>query len=195
MGYGMGPPLLADQLGMTNPDGSPTEQALQIIKDYNAASPWLKALNKCCVDEAEKFEYVTTILKRRGRFILWEPRFRDKKEEYHPACPYEQAKALWGSQKLHIVGTHKALNKKIQGSAADLMKFAMVRMWEAGIFAPGNDITCSLTVHDELNGSFVPSERGEKSRLEVKDIMEHCMEFNIPILTSGSVGANWAEAH
>ena len=195
MGYGMGPPLLAAQLGMTNPDGSPTDQALQIIKDYNAASPWLKALNKCCVDEAEKFEYVTTILKRRGRFILWEPRFRDKKEEYHPACPYEQAKALWGSQKLHIVGTHKALNKKIQGSAADLMKFAMVRMWEAGIFAPGNDITCSLTVHDELNGSFVPSARGEKSRLEVKDIMEHCMTFNIPILTSGSVGANWSEAH
>jgi DNA polymerase I-like protein with 3'-5' exonuclease and polymerase domains len=195
MGYGMGPPLLAAQLGMTNPDGSPTDEALQIIKDYNAASPWLKALNKCCVDEAEKNEFVTTILKRRGRFILWEPRFRDKKEEYKPACPKEQALIQWPGQKLHIVGTHKALNKKIQGSAADLMKFGMVQMWEAGIFNPGNDITCSLTVHDELNGSFVPSKRGEESRLEVKRIMENCMKFNIPILTSGSVGANWAEAH
>jgi DNA polymerase I-like protein with 3'-5' exonuclease and polymerase domains len=75
------------------------------------------------------------------------------------------------------------------------MKFGMVQMWEAGIFNPGNDITCSLTVHDELNGSFVPSKRGEESRLEVKRIMENCMKFNIPILTSGSVGANWAEAH
>ena len=195
MSYGMGAPLLAAQLGKTNPDGSPTDEALQIIKDYNAASPWLKALNKCCVDEAEKNEFITTILKRRGRFILWEPRFRDKKEEYKPACLKEQALIQWPGQKLHIVGTHKALNKKIQGSAADLMKFAMVQMWEAGVFAPGNDITCSLTVHDELNGSFVPSARGEESRLEVKRIMENCMQFNIPILTSGSVGANWSEAH
>jgi DNA polymerase I-like protein with 3'-5' exonuclease and polymerase domains len=195
MGYGMGPPLLAEQLGMTNPDGSPTEEALQIIKEYNAASPWLKALNKCCVDEAEKNEYITTILKRRGRFILWEPRFRDKKEEYKAACLKEQAQAIWPGQKLHIVGTHKALNKKIQGSAADLLKLAMVTCWEAGIFDPGNDITCSLTVHDELNGSFVPSERGEKSRQEVKHIMETCMKFHIPILTSGETGANWSEAH
>jgi len=195
MGYGMGPPLLAAQLGLTNADGSPTEEALQIIKDYNAASPWLKALNKCCVEEAEKNEFVLTLLNRRGRFPLWEPKFKEKGKEYAPACPYQQAVELWGKNKIHICGTHKALNKKIQGSAADLMKLAMVTLWESGVFDAGNDITCNLTVHDELNGSFVPSTRGEASRLEVKRIMEHCMELSIPVLTEGATGANWSEAH
>ncbi len=74
------------------------------------------------------------------------------------------------------------------------MKLAMVLCWEAGVFCEANDITCNLTVHDELNGSFVPSERGEKSRKEVKEIMEHAMEISIPILTSGETGANWSEA-
>jgi DNA polymerase I-like protein with 3'-5' exonuclease and polymerase domains len=74
------------------------------------------------------------------------------------------------------------------------MKLAMVIMWEAGLFEPGNDITCVLTVHDELNGSFIPSARGLASLAEVKRIMETCMPLHIPVLTSGETGNNWAEA-
>jgi DNA polymerase I-like protein with 3'-5' exonuclease and polymerase domains len=193
MVYGMGAPLLAAQLGQTNADGSPNDIATEIMKDYHDAAPYIRELNKICVSEAEKKNFITTILNRRGRFPLWEPKYKEKGKQYEPACPYEEALAKWGP-KIHIVGTHKALNKKLQGSAADLMKLAMVIMWEAGIFDPGNDITCVLTVHDELNGSFIPSARGLASRAEVKRIMETCMPLHIPVLTSGETGNNWAEA-
>lgn len=193
MVYGMGEAKLANQLGMTNPDGTPTKEALLIMKQYHEAAPYIRALNKLCVSEAEKNEFVTTILNRRGRFPLWEPKFTPKGQPKETALLYEEAKAKWGN-KIHITGTHKALNKKLQGSAADMMKLAMVQLWESGIFDLGNDITCVLTVHDELNGSFVPSARGEASRLEVKRIMENAMPLAIPVLTSGSVGANWSEA-
>jgi DNA polymerase-1 len=193
MVYGMGEAKLANSLGLTNADGTPNDEAKQIMKDYHAAAPYIKALNKQCVTEAEKHEFVTTILNRRGRFPLWEPRFTEKGAPRVTALPYEQALAAWG-EKIKVSMTHKALNKKLQGSAADLMKLAMVNMWEGGIFDAGNDITCVLTVHDELNGSFWPTERGEKSRLEVKHMMETAMTLHIPILTSGSTGANWSEA-
>jgi DNA polymerase I-like protein with 3'-5' exonuclease and polymerase domains len=193
MVYGMGEAKLANQLGMTNPDGKPSKEALQIMKEYHAAAPYIKALNKLSISEAEKNEFVTTILGRRGRFPLWEKKFTEKGAAYEAAQPKEKALELWGN-KIRISGTHKALNKKLQGSAADMMKLAMVQLWESGIFDVGNDITCVLTVHDELNGSFVPSARGEASRLEVKRIMENAMQLAIPVLTSGSVGSNWSEA-
>jgi len=193
MVYGMGAPLLAAQLGETNADGSPNERALEIMKEYHGASPYIRELNKICVDEAMKQEFITTILCRRGRFPLWEPRYQEKGVK-REMLPYEQAKAKWGD-KIKPSMTHKAMNKRLQGSAADLMKLSMVLLWEGGVFDPGNDITCVLTVHDELNGSFVPSARGEASRQEVKRIMETAMPLHIPVYTSGSVGANWAEAH
>lgn len=193
MVYGMGEAKLANQLGMTNPDGTPNAAALQIMKDYHAAAPYIRALNKLCVSDAEKHEFITTILNRRGRFPLYEPRFTPKGAPRETALPYDQAKAKWGD-KIKVSMTHKALNKKLQGSAADMMKLAMVQLWEGGIFDEGNDITCVLTVHDELNGSFVPSARGNESLKEVKRIMETAMTLAIPVLTSGSTGANWAEA-
>jgi len=193
MVYGMGEAKLANQLGMTNPDGTPTAEALMIMKTYHEAAPYIRALNKLCVSDAEKHEFITTILSRRGRFNMWEPRYTPKGAPKEPALPYEEALAKWGN-KIHVTGTHKALNKKLQGSAADMMKLAMVLLWESGVFDVGNDITCVLTVHDELNGSFVPSERGEKSRLEVKRIMENAMKLEIPVMTSGDVGKNWADA-
>ena len=92
--------------------------------------------------------------------------------------------------------THKALNRVLQGSAADMMKLAMVRMWEAGIFDEKvtNDIWAHLTVHDELDGSVLPTERGKKALAEVKHIMEICMPLKVPVLASGDCGINWYEA-
>ncbi len=198
MVYGMGVPLLAEKLGEIDGNGKPTPRALEIMAQYHTAAPYIKELNDICVNEAEEKNFITTILKRRGRFPLWQERFKKKGHIYDKEADkprsYEEAVAAWGARNISVVGAHKALNKKLQGSAADLMKLAMVMCWEAGIFCEENDITCNLTVHDELNGSFVPSERGEKSRKEVKEIMENCMEISIPILTAGSTGANWSEA-
>jgi DNA polymerase I-like protein with 3'-5' exonuclease and polymerase domains len=98
---------------------------------------------------------------------------------------------------LKRAGTHKALNRVLQGSAADMMKLAMVRMWEAGIFDEKvtNDIWCHLTIHDELDGSVLPTDRGKKALAEVRNIMETCMPLEVPVLTGGELGANWHEAH
>lgn len=198
MVYGMGVPLLAEKLGEIDGNGKPTKRALEIMAEYHGAAPYIKELNDICVGEAEKHQFITTILNRRGRFPLWQERFKKKGHVYDKELDkprmYEEAVAAWGARNISVVGAHKALNKKLQGSAADLMKLAMVELFEAGIFSSGNDITCNLTIHDELNGSFIPSERGEKSRRQVKEIMEHCMNISIPILTSGSTGANWSEA-
>ena len=192
--YGMGEAKLANQLGMTNPDGTPTAEALTIMKTYHEAAPYIRELNKLCVSDAEKHEFVETILHRRGRFPLFEPRYTPKGAPREPALPYDQACEKWGKSKIKVSMTHKALNKKLQGSAADMMKLAMVLLWEGGIFDAGNDITCVLTVHDELNGSFVPSARGKESLREVKRIMEGAIKLEIPVLTSGETGKNWAEA-
>lgn len=193
MVYGMGEAKLANSLGETNPDGTPNETATRIMKEYHAAAPYIKDLNKYYVNFAEKHEYITTILNRRGRFPLWEPKFTERNAPRVPALPYEQAVEAYG-EKIKVSMTHKALNKALQGSAADLMKLAMVQMWEAGLFAPGNDINVSLTVHDELNGSYLPTKRGEQSLREVKYMMENAMKLHIPILTSGATGLNWSEA-
>ena len=107
MVYGMGAPLLAAQLGETNSDGSPNEKANGIMKDYHAAAPYIRELNKICVSEAEKQEFITTILKRRGRFHLWEPRYKEKGKEYGKPCSHEEALAQWGN-KIHLCGTHTA---------------------------------------------------------------------------------------
>lgn len=192
--YGMGVDKLARELGLIGPDGKPTQEAVDLIAKYHAGAPFIKDLNKKCGDEAQRLGYITTILNRRRRFDRWEEKEWRKGEKRSPSMPYEEAVAAYGKDKIKRSETHKALNSRLQGSAADLMKLAMVLLWESGVFDPGNDITCVLTVHDELNGSVVPSARGKAALAEVKRIMETCMTLNVPILTSGSTGANWAEA-
>ncbi len=191
--YGMGVDKLAVSLGMVGPDGKPTKECLELMAAYHAGAPFVKDLTKKCVEEATKQEFITTILGRRGRFNVWEPKFQVKGAKRERPLPFEEAKAKWGP-KIKLSGTHKALNKRLQGSAADLMKLAMVNLWESGVFDKGNDITCTLTVHDELNGSFVPSTRGKAALAEIKRIMETSMTLHVPVLTGGSTGANWAEA-
>jgi Mesyanzhinovviridae DNA polymerase len=192
--YGMGVDKLARELNMIGPDGKPTQQAMDLIELYHAKAPFIKDLNGKCGEEGQRLGYITTILKRRSRFNMWEPKEWKKGQPKERPLPLADAEAKWGKGKIKRADTHKALNRRLQGSAADLMKLAMVLLWESGVFDPGNDITCVLTVHDELNGSVVPSERGKKALAEVKRIMENCMELAVPVLTSGSTGANWSEA-
>ncbi len=193
--YGMGKVLLAHSIdgGWDDVNQCPTPHALQIMDAYHAGAPFVRDLNNKCMAYADKHGFIDTILNRRRRFELWEPKKYDKGQR-RTAVDYDKAVAEWGKAYIKRAMTHKALNSRLQGSAADLMKLAMVRIWESGVFDEGNDITCVLTVHDELNGSFVPSARGKAALAEVKNIMENCMKLHIPVLTSGSTGHNWAEA-
>ncbi len=197
MVYGMGAPLLAEKLGEIDGNGKPTKRATEIMAEYHSASPYIKELNDICVYEAEKNNFITTILKRRGRFPLWQQRFKDKghvydKEKDKPRS-YEEAVATWGARNVSVVGAHKALNKKLQGSAADIIKKAMVDIWESGVLDEG--VHVQLTVHDELDGSVERSDRARAALKEMVHLMEEAVPLHIPTIVSCETGTSWADTH
>ena len=79
--------------------------------------------------------------------------------------------------------TYKALNKLIQGSAADQTKSAMVALHEEGI-------TPMIQVHDELDVSV----ENEKQCLQIKEIMQECVQLEVPSIVDAELGPNWGEA-
>jgi DNA polymerase-1 len=85
--------------------------------------------------------------------------------------------------------THKALNARIQGSAADIMKVAMVDVWESGVcdvLGPPQ-----LTVHDELDGSAPRTRAAKEALREIKRIMEGVVQLAVPLRADGGTGPNW----
>lgn len=86
-----------------------------------------------------------------------------------------------------------AVNAPIQGSASDIIKIAMVRIFRRFI-AENIQSKLILQVHDELNFSVLPEER-EKVEQIVKYEMEHAIELKVPLLADCGWGSNWLEAH
>lgn len=86
-----------------------------------------------------------------------------------------------------------AVNAPIQGSASDIIKIAMVRIFRRFI-EENIQSKLILQVHDELNFSVLPEER-EKVEQIVKYEMEHAMELRVPLLADCGWGSNWLEAH
>lgn len=80
------------------------------------------------------------------------------------------------------------LNRLIQGSAADIMKKAIVDTYEAGVF---NSIKPHLTVHDELDCSMPLTPEGLQGAKELKRIMETCIKLDVPIISDAEIGNNW----
>jgi DNA polymerase I-like protein with 3'-5' exonuclease and polymerase domains len=189
--YGMGVPKLAASLGLINPDGSAKQEALDIMETYHARAPFIKEMYNKASHRAEKVGYVKTILGRRCRF-LFEPKRTERGQFYQP-LPEEQARKLYGSE-LKRAGTHKALNRILQGSNADITKSAMVQIFESGMLKSG-DITLALTVHDELDGSVDPGEAGRRALDRLKQFMVESVPLKVPVLVSAGTGANWKEAH
>ena len=167
--YGMGKAKLARTLGVSD------IAAAEIMDTYHGRAPFIKELFNKAMNKAQKTGFVKTLLNRRARFNEWEPKFYGE-----------------GKQRAR---THKALNCVLQGSAADLMKLAMVQIWEAGLFTDDGPIHCHLTVHDELDGSVENSERGKKALDEVNHIMENAVRLKVPVLCESGTGKNWGEAH
>ena len=86
-----------------------------------------------------------------------------------------------------------AVNMPIQGSAADLIKLAMIRV-DTAIRDRKLESAMLLSVHDELVFEVPPHELDTMTRL-VKDIMENVWELKVPLAVNIAVGDNWAEAH
>lgn len=178
--YGMGKDTLCLQLGLTKAEGD------ALFEDYHVAVPYAKATMEACSEEASSSGIITTILGRQSQFDLWEPVGRFS--QGYAALPYDEALMRYG--RVRRAFTHKALNRRLQGSAADMMKKAMWQCWKDGVFdATGIPL---LTVHDELD--FSDPGGIDSAFDEMHRIMETCIPLRVPVRVDLEMGPNWGEA-
>jgi len=90
---------------------------------------------------------------------------------------------------------HKSLNCFTQGSGADLLKVAMVNIWESGLLDKPEEFMLSLAVHDEFDGSIGRSPIALEKFREVKHLMDTALEIEVPILTEAKTGTDWSQTH
>lgn len=176
--YGMGKTKLIETLGLTRDKGE------ELFSAYHNGAPFVKATMDMAMRTAQSQGFVQTILGRRSRFDKWEP--FDFTNGAIP-LPYEKAVAIYGRVKR--AGTHKALNRILQGSAADMIKVALVKCWEDGVFAETG--VPSIMVHDEVNFSYDESKKVAFE--EMQHILETAIPLRIPVLADGEQGPNWGD--
>jgi DNA polymerase I-like protein with 3'-5' exonuclease and polymerase domains len=170
--YGMGQGKLANTLDISK------EEAKELLEVYHSKVPFVKQLADRVATRANQQGQVRTLLGRKCRFDLWEP----ASFGYKKPLPYEDAVKEYGPAPLRRAFTYKALNKLIQGSAADQTKKAMAECYSEGLIP-------LLTVHDEL--CFSVSSEDQASR--IKEIMENCVELRVPSKVDQELGKNWGE--
>ena len=86
---------------------------------------------------------------------------------------------------------HSMFNRLIQGSAADIMKQAMVDAYKKGLF---EELRLHLTVHDEVDVSYKDNKTGNEALVELVSTMEDAVKLKVPLLVDCHTGENWAEA-
>ena len=170
--YGMGKNKLAEQLGLEY------EDAKDLFKEYHGKVPFVQQLADYVVNRASKKGVIRTLLGRKCRFDKWEPNAYGL---YKPQT-YEDAYAEHGPA-IKRAFTYKALNRLIQGSAADQTKAAMVALHKEGI-------TPLIQVHDELDISVAEPETASV----IQEIMETCVDMQIPSVVDAEFGPSWGEA-
>ncbi|MFG0330500.1 MAG: DNA polymerase I [Phycisphaerales bacterium] len=164
--YGITPWGLARRLG----EGVSNEDAKRIIDDYKARFPGITEFLDACVAQAMDRGYVETMLNRRRAV-----------PQVHSRNPNERS-----------LGERMAINSVVQGSAADLIKLAMVdldtRLPEA---APRTKIL--LQIHDELVFE-APGDEVESALPFVVERMEAAMKLRVPLKVEAAVAPNWLES-
>lgn len=178
--YGMGVDKLARSLGLSEREGR------KLFAAYHEAAPFAKATMEQCSNEAQAYGIITTILGRRSRFDSWEPVEVDYKNRAIP-LPYHKALMRYGQIKRAM--THKALNRRLQGGAADLMKAAMLQCWKDGIFSRTG--VPRLTVHDELDFSDDGSSSSDEAFREMRHVLETAVRLRVPVQADYEVGPSW----
>lgn len=178
--YGMGKPKLARSLGLSRKDGN------NLFAAYHRGVPFAKETMDAAVSEANRTGIIRTFLNRISRFDLWVPQ-NSFGDESKPALPYEAALRLYGY--IERAFTHKALNRRLQGSAADLMKMAMLLCWESGVFSVTG--VPRLTVHDELDFSDPGGKAVEEAFAYIKHTMENALTLRVPVIAECEVGPDW----
>ena len=165
--YGMGKNKLQAELGVNK------ERAEELFKQYHSRVPFVKQLMDSVMSRAQDRGKVRTLLGRLCRFHLWEP----NQFGIHKPLPHDAALAEHGPG-IRRAYTYKALNRLIQGSAADMTKKAMIELHKEGI-------TPHIQVHDELDISV--RDNADK----IKQIMESAVELEVPNKVDYESGPNW----
>jgi len=176
--YGMGKKKLCSQLGSTMEEGE------KILNTYYNTFPYLKRLVYDTTSIAKTRGYIKTFMGRRARFDKWEP-IKNQEDwasmTMYQAYSLEEAKEKYPGRRLERSGAFRALNRVIQGSAADLTKLALVTIYEELGHVP------HLQVHDELDFSHTDIEQVKQRAY----FMENCYEFQVPMKVDSEVGNNW----
>ena len=169
--YGMGVAKLADQLGI------PADDAKSLIRQHRDKVPFVKQIADVATKQASENGQIRTLLGRKCRFPLWEPvTFGVGKP-----LPHDEAQKQYGKQ-IKRAFTYKALNRLIQGSAADQTKQAMLVCYKEGL-------TPMLTVHDELCFNIESQEQADR----IKEIMEKCVPLKVPSKIDVDIKPDWGE--
>lgn len=146
-------------------------EASQLIDDYFASFPKVAEYMEKCKETARAKGYAETFFHRR---------------RYLPDINSHNAT-------VRNFAERNAINAPIQGSAADIIKIAMVRI-SRRFKAEGIKSKMILQVHDELNFSVLPEEKEKVERIVLEE-MQNAYPLNVPLVADCGWGANWLEAH
>jgi len=147
------------------------KEAAEIIKSYFATYPKLKEYMDANIAFAREHGYVKTIMDRKRRL--------------------NDINSRNGVVRGHA--ERNAINAPVQGSAADIIKLAMIKV-QAEIEAQGLQSKMLLQVHDELVFDAVKSELPQLKKL-IKEAMENVFESSVPLIVDMGEGRTWLEAH
>jgi DNA polymerase I-like protein with 3'-5' exonuclease and polymerase domains len=169
--YGMGKNKLMAELGLMK------DAAEKLLKTYHQRAPFVKMLSEAVARRADDSGKIRTIGGRLCHFDLWEPHgFGIKKPLKHADALREHGPGI------KRAFTYKALNKLIQGSAADMTKQSMLALYQEGVIP-------HVQIHDELDISVSSIEEAQK----IIDIMEQAVELQVPNKVDFEKGANWGD--
>jgi len=201
--YGMGKAKLQGELGVS------PEKAEELFTQYHSQASFVKQLMNKVMKAAEARGQIKTLLGRRCRFPKYEPILRgadwghyvppeddERMRELQEMGPHlkdfegnvitdkdgRPKKNYWYQNSTRRAFTYKALNKLIQGSAADMTKKAMVELYKEGLLA-------HIQIHDELDFSI----ESESQAVRIKQIMEQAVELEVPNKVDYESGPNWGE--
>ena len=197
--YGMGKAKLQAELGVTK------DKAAELFDRYHSKVPFVKQLMNKIMSAGSNKGQIRTLLGRRCRFPKYEPILRgsdwgkyvpaedqERMEDLQAMGPYikddegeiikdkdgNPKKNYWHGNPTRRAFTYKALNKLIQGSAADMTKKAMLELYKEGIIP-------HIQIHDELDISVDGNED------KIKNIMENAVDLALPNKVDCESGPNW----
>ena len=157
--------------GLAQRMGIPNGEARELIQDYFHTFPKVKAYMEQAKETARAKGYAETLFHRR---------------RYLPDINSRNATVRGFAER-------NAINAPIQGTEADIIKVAMVRIWKR-FKEEGIRSKMILQVHDELNFSVYPEEQEQVERIVIEE-MQHAYQLNVPLTADAGWGSNWLEAH